>query len=669
MDDRVTLVIDGREIRAAAGTFVLGAARSAGIEIPTLCDHPALEPAGACRLCMVEVSHPDWKEWRGLVTSCLYPVVEGLEVATGNERVLAARRQVLTLLAARCPNAPLIQDLAARHGVETAGLAVDPAADNCILCGLCTRVCEAHATAAIATINRGVSRTIGTFADAPPEDCVGCGACVLVCPTGHLADERGASGYRIWECTFETAACVVERTRCLGCGSCEEACPFAVARVVLHADGRRVAVIPPEHCRGCGACVGACPSGAIDQEHFGRAAILSRLNTARRSVFACGRADLTRRSLPAGMGIVGLPCTGRVSGMQLLAAVTRGGEGALVLGRQQETCRLNGAEDPVCSRVERVQAALRAVGLSPARIRFAVPGAGREGAIAAVREFASALDALGPHPVRDAAPEGLFEDEGLDSELAVLGWLSGRETLRPDGSAWLARHGLPGLAPDGDLLFAGILPYLSMLADPLFAPISLPEVLRDAVAVLRALGSERVGVHVGGCGIVAPHHVSTFPAARRVIALCFGEADGLAAVGVRAVAIDRLLLERAGVWPRPARATRVACDGSEEAERLIAELGHEPVDVGLDPLPVGFRISPVRRREAERRLAAAEAGGARTLLVPDPASLARWAMVTRRGTWRSSRIRPVMAHQLFLLDPRDWGRSRPLVAQLVGGER
>jgi len=535
----VNLRVDGRAVHAKAGAFVLAVARSMGIEIPTLCDDPALEPVGACRLCMVEVTHPDWKGWSGLMTSCLYPVAEGIEVATASEKVRTARRQVLTLLSARCPNSAPIRELADRHGVVRDGLLVDPEADDCILCGLCTRVCETYATSAITTFNRGATKAIGAFGEREPDDCVGCGACATICPTNNIPAARTDADYRIWGREFETAVAVVERTRCLGCGSCEEACPFNVARVALHPDGRRVAVIPREHCRGCGACIGACPSGAIDQEQYDRATLLRAAAGARFPVFACGRSDLGRHEPPAGVSVVDLPCTGRISGTQLLAGVLLGGDGVLVLGRHQESCRLNGAEDPVRDRVTRIRAALAAVGFPEDRVRFAAPAPGPEGPLEEVRAFVSDVEALGPHPLDETAPAGLFEDEGLDTDLAVLGWLSGRPALQPDGSAWLAAHELPGPTPGKAMLCSGVLPYLSMLADPLFAPLRLPDVLGDAIAVLDQLGFAGAGVHVGGCGLVLPAHVEAFADAERVVALCADEAAGLRTAGVDAVATDR----------------------------------------------------------------------------------------------------------------------------------
>ncbi|MBI5533191.1 MAG: 4Fe-4S dicluster domain-containing protein [Deltaproteobacteria bacterium] len=268
MTTLVNLTIDGRTVRAPAGSYVLQVAREAGIEIPTLCDHPALEPVGACRLCLVEVTHPDWKGWSGLMTSCLYPVEEGIQVSTSSARVRDARRQVLTLLAARCPSSAAIRKLAEQHGCDTTLLQVDPNADNCIVCGLCTRVCESYATAAITTVSRGATKAVGSFEAQPPEECVGCGACAQVCPTDNIPASRTGADFRIWQRTFPTFVATVDPKRCTACGSCEEACPFAVARVVFAAAGHHVASIPAEQCRGCGACVGACPSGAIDQKTY-----------------------------------------------------------------------------------------------------------------------------------------------------------------------------------------------------------------------------------------------------------------------------------------------------------------------------------------------------------------------------------------------------------------
>ena len=112
----VNLTIDNKKIEAEAGQTILEVARENGIAIPTLCSNEALEPSGACRMCVVEVKHG--KRTR-IVTSCLYPVAEGLIVDTKSERVLAARRLVLQLLLARCPDIDAAQADGARSGRRT----------------------------------------------------------------------------------------------------------------------------------------------------------------------------------------------------------------------------------------------------------------------------------------------------------------------------------------------------------------------------------------------------------------------------------------------------------------------------------------------------------------------------------------------------------------------
>ncbi len=205
------ITIDGKRVQAHEGEMVLQVARRAGIEIPTLCVHDAVEPFGACRLCMVEVTKPQWDGWKGLMTACLYPAAPDLQVETGSARVREVRRTVLDLLLARCPGSQVIRELAARHGVEQTSFAERPAADLCILCGLCVRVCEKAATAAITTVNRGHRREVGTPFGDPPPDCIGCLACAHVCPTGHITFTEAGLTRTIWGRAFELA-------RCGGCG-------------------------------------------------------------------------------------------------------------------------------------------------------------------------------------------------------------------------------------------------------------------------------------------------------------------------------------------------------------------------------------------------------------------------------------------------------------------
>ena len=78
---KLNMIIDGRPAEADRGSMLLEAIREMGIHLPTLCHHPSLEPSGACRLCLVEITHPDWKGWSGLVTACLYPVANSSYLA------------------------------------------------------------------------------------------------------------------------------------------------------------------------------------------------------------------------------------------------------------------------------------------------------------------------------------------------------------------------------------------------------------------------------------------------------------------------------------------------------------------------------------------------------------------------------------------------------------
>jgi coenzyme F420-reducing hydrogenase beta subunit len=120
-----------------------------------------------------------------IVTSCNYPVEEGLTVATKSEKVIATRRMLLELLAARCPKVKKVQDLARTYGIEKPRLWIGDEEEDCILCGLCARVCEELVgVSAINFANRGVEREVTAPYHTVSDDCIGCGACAIVCPTG-----------------------------------------------------------------------------------------------------------------------------------------------------------------------------------------------------------------------------------------------------------------------------------------------------------------------------------------------------------------------------------------------------------------------------------------------------------------------------------------------------
>jgi NADH dehydrogenase/NADH:ubiquinone oxidoreductase subunit G len=108
----ITLKINGVDVNVEKGTTLLEAVRFLGFSVPTLCHMEGLSPYGACRLCVVEIGQGDRAK---LVTSCTHPVQEGLIVRTASSRVMKARRMILELLLASCPQSKVIQDLAAKH--------------------------------------------------------------------------------------------------------------------------------------------------------------------------------------------------------------------------------------------------------------------------------------------------------------------------------------------------------------------------------------------------------------------------------------------------------------------------------------------------------------------------------------------------------------------------
>jgi len=178
----ITLKIDGEEVKATEGTSILEVAKKLGIKIPTLCYNSALEPFGSCRVCSVEIT--DARGRKKVVTSCNYPVTEGLEVSTKSEKVLKTRKLLLELLLARCPKVKKIQDLAREYGVEKPRFWIEDAEEDCILCGLCARVCQERVGVyAINFAKRGVEREVTAPYNTYSDDCIGCGACALVCPT------------------------------------------------------------------------------------------------------------------------------------------------------------------------------------------------------------------------------------------------------------------------------------------------------------------------------------------------------------------------------------------------------------------------------------------------------------------------------------------------------
>ncbi len=202
--------VNNRVLEAAAHETILDVLVRNGIRVPTLCHMKDYFPSGACRMCVVEHENSG-----RLVTSCSYPVEEGMRIRTHTARVVEARKMIVELLLSNHPDDCLycvrnrnctLQDLAVEHHVVERGIAGirnnfnkdlsspsitrDP--DKCILCGRCVRVCtEVMGVAAIDYINRGSRSMIGTAFNKGlnTSSCINCGQCIMVCPTGALSEK------------------------------------------------------------------------------------------------------------------------------------------------------------------------------------------------------------------------------------------------------------------------------------------------------------------------------------------------------------------------------------------------------------------------------------------------------------------------------------------------
>ena len=177
----ITLKLNGKTIKAEEGEYILQVAGRNGVNIPSLCLHKASEPAGMCRLCTVEVF--DGRRTR-FVTACNYPVWEGMEVKTDTEDVHQVRKLLMELLLARCPEVPYVKNIAAKYGIQESRFKKKD--DDCILCGLCVRICERMGNSAISLTGRGADMKVDTPFHEQTDFCMGCGACAYICPTGHI---------------------------------------------------------------------------------------------------------------------------------------------------------------------------------------------------------------------------------------------------------------------------------------------------------------------------------------------------------------------------------------------------------------------------------------------------------------------------------------------------
>ena len=228
--EMVNLKINGIAVSVPKGSTILEAARKAGVEIPTLCFMKDKNEIGACRICVVEATGA-----RGLVTACVYPVAEGMEVQTNTAKVQKARKTTLELILSthekkclscvRSTNCEL-QKLCREYGVDEDAFAgakphyeLDTSTphlvrDNnkCILCRRCVAACQEQYVAVIGANDRGMDTNIGSAFRLPlgETSCISCGQCTAVCPTGALVEKDDTAA--VWEALADPTKHVVVQT-------------------------------------------------------------------------------------------------------------------------------------------------------------------------------------------------------------------------------------------------------------------------------------------------------------------------------------------------------------------------------------------------------------------------------------------------------------------------
>ena len=209
--EMVNLTIDNQKVTVPKGTTILEAAKTAGIDIPTLCFLKEINEVGDCRMCIVEVEGR-----RGFATSCIQTVEEGMVVHTHTQNVLEARHVILDLIISnhakdcltctRSGNCEL-QALATKfnvlniefegerteHKIDDLSPSIVRDFNKCILCRRCVAACKnVQEIGAIDCINRGFESCISTVGDHSLNDvnCTFCGQCIEACPTGALHEKE-----------------------------------------------------------------------------------------------------------------------------------------------------------------------------------------------------------------------------------------------------------------------------------------------------------------------------------------------------------------------------------------------------------------------------------------------------------------------------------------------
>lgn len=208
---KVNIKINDIPIQVEEGVSVLEAAKTAGINIPTLCYLKGITKSGACRVCLVEI-----KNGKGLAASCVYPVTEGLEVYTHSKKAIEGRRNSVELIMSNhnknclscirnqnCELQSLTQELGIRENKyegEYTKRTFDEVApgivrdtSKCVLCGRCVDTCKkVQGLGILGYENRGFNTIVGpvlnsSFANV---NCMQCGQCIINCPVGALSEKE-----------------------------------------------------------------------------------------------------------------------------------------------------------------------------------------------------------------------------------------------------------------------------------------------------------------------------------------------------------------------------------------------------------------------------------------------------------------------------------------------
>lgn len=197
--------INGNFYEGIEGETLMELAKRNNIDIPNLCHKKGFEGQGRCRLCMVEVTERNKTK---VVSSCVFPIKEGIEATTNSDNILKMRKNIILLLLLKTPNNEYIKKLAEEYDIKAPERYIDNINnENCILCGLCVKACEKMGTSAISLINRGTTKKVSTPYDDASKDCIGCGACSEVCPTNAISLKDKDGIRTIWNKDFELVKC------------------------------------------------------------------------------------------------------------------------------------------------------------------------------------------------------------------------------------------------------------------------------------------------------------------------------------------------------------------------------------------------------------------------------------------------------------------------------